>query len=174
MSKGLVDGVNLEVSSEASTCASESCEWAKGSRKTIIRCVAVSDEIHSDIWGPVPVETIGRKQYYVSFIDDLTPDTPTFNFLQTKDETFESYCIYEAWLSTNAQIKCLNSNRGGEYLSKDFSEHLQKTGTTRRVTVHRASYGLLSLLLYMLSSCQQGSTTPCCLDFLAHHVDGRH
>jgi hypothetical protein len=59
-------------------------------------------------------------------------------FLQTKDEAFNFYLIYEAWLSNqyNARIKCLNSDRGGEYLSKEFSDHLKKAGTTRRLTVH--------------------------------------
>ena len=45
---------------------------------------------------------------------------------------------YEAWLLTqyNVRIKCLNLDRGGEYLSKDFSDHLKRNGTTRQLTVH--------------------------------------
>jgi len=59
-------------------------------------------------------------------------------FLTTKDEAFKSYQIYEAWLSTqhNARIKCLRSDRGGEYLSDEFSAHLKKAGTVRKLTVH--------------------------------------
>jgi hypothetical protein len=141
VAKGLVDGINLEAGSTPSTC--ESCEWAKGTRKAITkvqdgeRCAVVGDKIHSDLWGPSPVETIGRKRYYVSFTDDFSRYTNIY-FLQTKDETFGSYCVYEAWLLTqyNVRIKCLNSDRGGEYLLKEFSDHLKRAGTTRRLTVH--------------------------------------
>jgi transposase InsO family protein len=138
---GLVKGVDLEAGSEATVC--ESCEWAKGTRKKIVKvregekCTAVGEEIHSDVWGPAPVETLGRKRYYISFTDDYSRYTNVY-FLQTKDEAFNFYQIYEAWLSTqyNARIKCLNSDRGGEYLSKEFSDHLKRAGTTRRLTVH--------------------------------------
>jgi hypothetical protein len=141
ISKGLVEGVTLDQESEPSVC--ESCEWAKGTRKKIVkvrdgeRCTAVGDEIHSDVWGPAPVETLGRKRYYISFTDDFSRYTNIY-FLQTKDESFNFYQIYEAWLSTqyNVRIKCLNSDRGGEYLSKEFSDHLKRAGTTRRLTVH--------------------------------------
>jgi hypothetical protein len=141
VNKGLVEGVTLDRESKASVC--ESCEWAKGTRKAIVkvregeRAAAVGDEVHSDLWGPAPVETINRKRYYVSFTDDYSRYTNVY-FLQTKDETFDFYRIYEAWLCTqyNVRIKCLNSDRGGEYLLKEFSDHLQKAGTTRRLTVH--------------------------------------
>ena len=139
--KGLVEGVELEEGSEPVVC--ESCEWAKTSRKVVTkvregeRCTAVGDEIHSDLWGESPVESIGKKKYYISFTDDYSRYTTVY-FLRTKDEAFESYCIYEAWLSTqyNVRIKCLNSDRGGEYMSDEFSAHLKKAGTTRRLTVH--------------------------------------
>ena len=74
LAKGLVEGITLDKESEASVC--ESCEWAKGTRKAIVkaqdgdRCEAVGDEVHSDLWGPAPVETLGRKRYYISFTDD--------------------------------------------------------------------------------------------------------
>ena len=139
--KGLVVGVKLEAESEATVC--ESCEWAKTTRKAIAkvrsgdRCAELGDEIHSDLWGPSPVETLGKKRYYISFTDDFTRHTTVY-FLHTKDEAFSSYRVYEAWLATQykVRIKCLNSDRGGEYMSKEFSDHLRKAGTTRRLTVH--------------------------------------
>jgi reverse transcriptase-like protein len=36
----------------------------------------------------------------------------------------------------NTKIKCLRSDRGGEYLSEEFSVHLKKAGTVRKLTVH--------------------------------------
>ena len=120
-----------------------SCESAKGARKSITkvreggRCPAIGDEIHSDLWGPAPVESINRKEYYVSFTDDHSRYTKIY-FLYSKDETFECYRAFEAWLSTqqNAKVKCLRSDRGGEYLSDEFSAYLKAAGTIRKLTVH--------------------------------------
>ncbi|KAF8229592.1 hypothetical protein L208DRAFT_1067534, partial [Tricholoma matsutake] len=72
--KKLMSGIELDELSKPSVC--ESCEWAKGVRKEIQRthdgdrATAVRDEVHSDLWGPAPVETINRKEYYISFTDD--------------------------------------------------------------------------------------------------------
>ena len=139
--KGLVEGVSLEAGSEMTTC--ESCEWGKTARKKVNkvregeRCKAVGDEIHTDLWGPADVESIGKKRYYITFTDDHSRYTSVY-FLRTKDEAFDFYKIYEAWLSTqyNIRIKCLNSDRGGEFMSDEFSDHLKKAGTVRRLTVH--------------------------------------
>jgi transposase InsO family protein len=139
--KGLVEGVTLEADSEVVVC--ESCEWAKGERKEVYkvreneRRTTIGDEIHSDLWGPAPVESINHKRYYVSFTDDYSRYTNVY-FLHTKDETFNAYRTYEAWLSNQykARVKALRSDRGGEYSSDEFSAHLKKAGTIRKLTVH--------------------------------------
>src|SRR5271155_296226 len=139
--KGLVEGVELDMNSKATVC--ESCEWAKGERKAIVRVrderrtTTVGEEIHSDLWGPAPVETINHKRYYISFTDDYSRYSNVY-FLNAKDEAFTAYQYYEAWMKTqhNVQIKSLHSDRGGEYLSEEFSNHLKKAGTTRKLTVH--------------------------------------
>lgn len=141
VNKGLVEGVTLDNGSEVVAC--ESCEWAKGLRKSVSkvmegdRHMAVWDEIHSDLWGKVPVESINRKLYYVSFTDDYSRYTNVY-FLCSKDETFKFYKVYEAWLMNQhkAQIKCLCSDRGGEFLSDEFSAHLQKARTVRKLIIH--------------------------------------
>ena len=139
--KGLVEGVTLETDSQVVVC--ESCEWAKGERKVVYkvrenqRRTAIGDEVHSDLWGPAPVESINHKRYYVSFTDDYSRYTNIY-FLHTKDETFNAYRTYEAWLSNqyNTKVKTLRSDQGGEYLSVEFSAHLKKAGTIRKLTVH--------------------------------------
>jgi hypothetical protein len=139
--KGLVRGVDLDLESKPTVCAS--CEWGKGHRKAVQRvrederAAKLGDEIHSDLWGPAPVETINRKEYFVSFTDDHIRYTVIY--LQSKkSETFESYKEFEAWLKTQhgVQIRKLRSDRGGEYLSGEFETHLRKAGTVRRLTVH--------------------------------------
>ena len=123
--------------------ACDSCEYAKTTRKPIgkerdpPRRENLGDEVHTDLWGPSPVQTPGYSQYYVSFTNDHMRYT-TLYLQKTKAETFASYKSYEAWLSTqfDVKIKRLCSDRSGEYLSKEFNQHLQSRGTERHVTVH--------------------------------------
>jgi hypothetical protein len=58
--------------------------------------------------------------------------------LNTKDEAFSAYKKYEKLLETQfgVRIKCLYSDRGGEYLSKEFMAHLKAAGMTQNLTVH--------------------------------------
>ena len=55
-----------------------------------------------------------------------------------KSETFNCYKQCEAWVETqhNAKVKCLQTNCGGEYLSKEFTTYLKSKGTVRSLTVH--------------------------------------
>jgi hypothetical protein len=84
-----------------------------------------------------PVESINHKEYFVSFTDDCKLYTVVY-LMAKKSETFENYLAFEAWLKTqhNVQIKMLRSDRGGEYLSSEFSAHLKKMGTILRLTFH--------------------------------------
>ena len=62
------------------------------------------EEIHSNLWGPTPVATKSRKQYYITFIDDMSRLTHLY-LLCMKNEVFSIYKEYETWcrvqLSTN-------------------------------------------------------------------------
>jgi hypothetical protein len=142
LAKGMLEGLKLDPERvQMGQC--ESCEYAKASRKPIgkerepKRCKNLGDEVHSDLWGPSPVQTPGGKTYYVSFTDDHTRFTHLY-LQSAKSNTFESYKTYEALLKTqhNASIKRLRSDRGGEYLSDEFSRHLRSKGTERKLTTH--------------------------------------
>jgi hypothetical protein len=103
VAKGLVEGVELDLASNTSVC--KSCEWVKGEKKPIMRvhkgqCTTeVGGKIYLDLWGPAPVETINWKLYYISFTDDFSRFSSVY-FLCTKNEAFELYQAYEAWLKT--------------------------------------------------------------------------
>jgi len=59
--------------------------------------------------------------------------------MRTKDEALGAYKSYEAWATMQQHcrvIKVLCSGRGGEYLSKEFDQHLTKSGTARKLTAH--------------------------------------
>ncbi|THH01090.1 hypothetical protein EW026_g1530 [Hermanssonia centrifuga] len=139
--KGLILGVVIEDSLSTGTCAA--CKTAKATRKPVQRyregdrSAAIGDEIHSDVWGPAPVETLGGRRYYVSFTDDNSRWTQIY-LMRTKDEVFSHYKGFAAWLKTQhtVVVKTLHSDRGGEYLSTEFSTFLAEQGTACRLTVH--------------------------------------
>ena len=49
------------------------------------RAKGILELIHSDVFGPVPVPSLGKYVYYVSFIDDLSRDIWIY-FLQKKSK----------------------------------------------------------------------------------------
>ena len=91
----------------------------------------------TNVWGPSPVETINHHHYYVSFTNDYSRYTHIV-LLSIKDETFKSYKDFKAWAKTqhNINIKCLHSDRGGEYLSSEFRDHIKSQGTEHCLTTH--------------------------------------
>jgi transposase InsO family protein len=135
-------GVELEDDEgEMGTC--ESCEYAKTTRKRVRKereeplAASFGDEIHSDVWGPASIETIHHRKYYASFTDDSTRWSHV-KLLHGKDDTFDAYKEFEAWVDTqhHTKIKWLRSDRGGEFLSTEFTNHLKSRGTERRLTTH--------------------------------------
>src|ERR1700678_2212415 len=143
VSLGLVTGVFLHLPDSAKPFFCKSCVFAKSGRKSIQkvrggeRATEFGGEVHSDLWGPAPVESRGGKRYYITFTDDKTCLTHLY-LLRNKDEAFATYKEYEAWVATqlSAKIKILHSDRGGEYKAKKFITHLKSKGTILKYTVH--------------------------------------
>ena len=140
--RGAIEGIEADLTAAIQPCAS--CEYGKATRKPIKksheepRATNFGEEIHSDVWGPSPIQTPGRKEYYVSFTDDHTQWTH-LKLLASKDEVFEAYQNFEAWARLHFSIpafKILRSDRGGEYLGKEFTSYLASKGTVRKLTIH--------------------------------------
>ena len=136
-------GVKLDKSSVNIPIFCESCVHAKAIRKPVPkvregkRASKFGEEVHSDLWGKAPVQTKAGRKYYITFTDDATRYT-YIEFLHAKSDAFQSYKHFEAWCDTQlkVKIKILHCDRGGEYLSDEFSKYLKKCGTTAKLTVH--------------------------------------
>ena len=111
--KGLVEGFKLDTSSQMPKSC-DACEYGKAHRKPVKKeCEApkaakIGDEVHSDVWGPSPVQTMGSRENYSTFMDDYSRFTKLY--LQClKSKTFQSYKQYEAFLlcQKEAHIKKL-------------------------------------------------------------------
>jgi transposase InsO family protein len=93
--------------------------------------------VHVDLWGLSPVSSLGGRRYNVTFTDDYSRFTH-LTLLCTKDETFNAYKAFVAWAETQhgVKIKCLRTDRGGEFLSGKFTAFLCEQGTERHLTMH--------------------------------------
>ena len=139
---GTVTGITLD-KAHKSMGTRDSCEYAKLMHKLIgklrdpLRQSNLDDEVHTNLWGASPVQTGRHSRYYASFTDDYTRYTRLY-LQKAKSDTFDSYQAFEAWLSTqfNIKVKHLRSDHGGEYLSTEFTKYLKSKGTERWVTVH--------------------------------------
>jgi hypothetical protein len=71
---GIIVGVDISDLSQDYEC--QACILAKSTRKSVPkvregeRALTFGDEIHSDLWGPGKVQTLGGRKYYISFTDD--------------------------------------------------------------------------------------------------------
>ncbi|KAJ2923827.1 hypothetical protein H1R20_g13265, partial [Candolleomyces eurysporus] len=67
-----------------------------------------AQKISTDVWGPASVESIGRKNYFVLFINQFSHETHAF-FLRNKSDAFDAYQRYEAWVHVqhDGKIKVL-------------------------------------------------------------------
>ena len=91
----------------------------------------------SDIWGPAAVQSIGGKHYYM-LCQDLHSHEELVYFLRQKSEAFADYKKYEAWVKVQRgrQICIFGCDQGGEFMSNEFSEHLENSRMVHHLTVH--------------------------------------
>jgi hypothetical protein len=73
------------------------------------------------VFGPVPVPSLGKSVYYVSFIDDFSRNTWIY-FLRKKSEVFDKFKEFKALVEnqTEKKIKVLRTDNGGEFCRNEF------------------------------------------------------
>jgi transposase InsO family protein len=98
----------------------------------------VLELVHSDVCGPMPVESKGRARYFLTFTDDKSRKTWIY-FLHLKSQTLEKFRIFKSQIEnlTNRRILTLHIENAGEYLSKQFIEFCQEEGIHRQLTAPR-------------------------------------
>ena len=91
--------------------------------------------VHSDVFGPVKIPSLGKSMYYVSFRYDCSRITWIY-FLRKKSEVFDRFKEFKALVENQIEkkIKVLRTDNGGEFCSKEFEEFCKKCGITRQKT----------------------------------------
>jgi hypothetical protein len=101
---------NLDFVSEASQGVYNACQQAKSHQFPFPKSVSVSkaqlELIFSDVWGPAP-NSMGRKNYYVSFIDDYSKFTWIY-LLKHKSEVFEKFHLFQQHVERMLSRKILS------------------------------------------------------------------
>jgi transposase InsO family protein len=96
------------------------------------RAKGILELIHNDVFGTVPVPSLGKSTYYISFIDDFSRNTWTY-FLRNKSEVFDKFKEFKALVEnqTKKKIKVLRTNNAGEFCRNEFEEFCKKCGIER-------------------------------------------
>ncbi|KAG9447257.1 hypothetical protein H6P81_013385 [Aristolochia fimbriata] len=99
------------------------------------RALAPFDHIHSDVWGPVPISTMGGSAYYVVFIDDFSRFVWVY-LLQSRFAFYTAYVEFSTMVHTqfSKTIKIFCSDSGGEYVSHQFRALLKSHGTQHQLS----------------------------------------
>ena len=124
-------GCKLDPKEVKNTSECEICIQAKATRKVsrveMPRASTILEKVHSDICGPIAPESLSKKRYFVSFIDDKTRWATT-RLLSSRDMLFTEFNSYinEEETQLDAKLKRLHSDNATEYKSEEFKTLFHK------------------------------------------------
>jgi transposase InsO family protein len=136
-SKNMIHGLP-QLSASTVTCTD--CIMGKQhrdpiSKRSTWRATQKLQLIHADICGPVSPMSNSKKRYSLCFIDDFSRKAWIY-FLSEKSEAFNMFKCFKKLVEneTGLSIKCLRTDRGGEFNYKDFNEFCKQHGIKRQLT----------------------------------------
>jgi hypothetical protein len=96
--------------------------------------------VHSDVWGPAPVNSINGHRYYVIFVDDFSRFTWFFP-LKHKSQVLASFQHFKNTMenSLGTSIKTLRTDCGGEYTNNEFRNFCSNSGIIHQFTCPHTS-----------------------------------
>ncbi|KAM0975401.1 hypothetical protein ACFX2C_018436 [Malus domestica] len=129
--KNMVHGLpQLEIHS--GVC--EGCQYGKQHRDEFsnnqaLRANDPLEVVHVDLCGPMKVESIAGNKYFMLLIDDCTIMVWVY-FLKHKSESFSCFRKFKAMteLQCGFIVKCLRSDREGEFMSTEFVQFCENEG----------------------------------------------
>ncbi|GJW76150.1 zinc finger, CCHC-type containing protein, partial [Tanacetum coccineum] len=82
--------------------------------------------IHTDVCGPFKITSRQGASYFVTFTDDFSRYGYVY-LLKHKHEVFETFKVFQKEVENQLgkTIKSLRFDRGGEYMSQEFLDHLK-------------------------------------------------
>ena len=85
--------------------------------------------VHSDVCGLMSIQARGGYEYFITFTDDYSRFGYVY-LMKWKSEAFEKFKEFRVEVENQLgkRIKAIRSNRGGEYLLRDFKDYLTQNG----------------------------------------------
>ncbi|CAL2244935.1 unnamed protein product [Prunus armeniaca] len=92
--------------------------------------------VHTDICGPLKIESLSGNRYFLLFTDDFTRMSWVY-FIRNKSSALECFRKFKAMteLQSGYKIKGLRSDRGGEFLPGEFNKFCEESGIQRQLTM---------------------------------------
>lgn len=115
------------------------CEKGKQSKKPFkrsdTRSSNVLELVHSDVCGPMNVDSFGGSKFFLTFIDDYSHKSFVF-MIKQKSEVFEKFKEFKslAETQTGRKIKILRTDGGSEYIGKEFIKLFKRSGIMHQTT----------------------------------------
>jgi hypothetical protein len=140
--KQKVDGIDIKADEALPVC--ETCVKGKQTRKPFTRSVSQSTEllelVHTDVCGPMRVNSLAGSRYFVTFIDDKSRWCEVY-FMKKKSEVIEKFKEYKCLVEkkTERKIKTVRSDNGTEYTSHYLEDFLKQEGIRHELTVEYTS-----------------------------------
>lgn len=133
--KGMIRGVKLtkkELEFIPPLCAA--CAKGKATRASFPksksgRAKNMLDLVHSDLWGPAPVQTIHGTRYAMTFTDDSSSWVWVY-YLKRKSDAFAAF---KEWLviveaETGRRLLVWRTDGGGEFIIREWEQFLKDRG----------------------------------------------
>jgi hypothetical protein len=117
-----------------------SCIEGKMARAPFKKSTSVSSDVfelvHSDVCGPLPVNSSSGHRYFVTFIDDKSRFCFIY-LMKQKSEVFSKFKEFMAMAQNvfDKKIKTLRTDNGGEYLSTELRLFMKTKGIQYQTTV---------------------------------------
>ena len=148
----MVKGMSLSDSDSVDGC--HGCALGKSKRnpfpkRSERKSTRPLELIHSDVCGPIHVESVGGSRYFITFVDDYSRFVTVY-MLKTKDEALNKFMEFVAMAENGLGVKMQNfrlegelgvslkkfrSDGGGEYVSKRFLEFCKSRGIDKQLTM---------------------------------------
>ena len=129
----------IEPSTKRTLMTCEGCLLGKSTRRIFktshTRRTTPFTLVHMDLAGPMQTQSIQGNFYHYIIVDDYSQFKWVF-FLRTKSQAFEHFQFFLAFVSTqfNANVKAARSDRGGEFLSTEFTKLMEAKGIEHQLT----------------------------------------
>lgn len=137
--KSLVSGITL---SDKTNFFCEPCQFGKShklpfNKKTVKVKTVPGEVMHTDVCGPMSVESPGGSKYFLTFKDDASGYRHVY-FLKQKSQVYEKFKEFEKMILNKfgRAMKILRSDNGRELCNKQMDEYLVSRGIKRETTAH--------------------------------------